>query len=275
MPLPNKPNFRVSITLLEKFRRYHANQSSYDTEKALMDALQGVFLGTDKTTIGTAYHSQIEKSKYFPMVHQGTEYAIISQKGITNGFDREVPYIGLPIASMMPIFEYSDAHYRMFKEIPISKMYSTRIPGTGEIGFCVSGRCDGIEGITIRDAKFKFRDTTDISEYTESMQWKLSLDITEAKMFCFDLFTVENYEGWPLPVNIAQDPTKSLRECVFLNPDIRIVAQPEIRCTPHDQLRSDIDELLFYFADWLHFRGLFNWLKPCDDHGRTIQPVPA
>ncbi len=264
--------FRISITVLEKFRRYHANQSSFDTEKALLDALAGVFIGTDKTAIGSAYHSQIEKAHFTPREWNGTEYAIFRHKGITDGSHPDVGCIGLPMASLQPVAEYSDAHYRMFREVPISKLYHTRIPGTGEIGFFVSGRADGIEGITIRDAKFKFREAGDISEYMESMQWKITLDITEAPLFCFDLFHVQNYQGWPSPVNLAPDPSKSLHPCIMLNPDVQVIQQPEIRCTPTQNLRGEIDELLFYFADWLHFRNLFHLLKPCESDGFVIRP---
>jgi hypothetical protein len=52
--------FRISVTTLEKFRRYMAGVSAFDTEESLIESIKGIFKGNDKTRFGNAYHELIE-----------------------------------------------------------------------------------------------------------------------------------------------------------------------------------------------------------------------
>lgn len=52
--------YRISVTSLEKFRRYLEGVSSYDTEEALLETLSGEFKGNAYTRIGTAFHNVVE-----------------------------------------------------------------------------------------------------------------------------------------------------------------------------------------------------------------------
>ena len=52
--------YKLSVTTIEKFRRYVVGASEYDTEQALLEAIKGVFTGNDKTRTGSCYHKIIE-----------------------------------------------------------------------------------------------------------------------------------------------------------------------------------------------------------------------
>ena len=271
--MPNKPYYRVAVTHLEKFRRFLAGTSSFDTEQDVIDALAGVFIGTDKTHIGNAFHEILEAPEKYGKIEWGEEeYVMVPIPTVRDAVGKAVSLIGLPLESLRPVYQYIRAHSRMFHEIPVGKMYHTR----AGVGLYVSGRCDGMEGAKVRDTKFKFRAVSDDEDYTDSAQWRLYLDMTQARSFAYDIFQVVGYESWPAAVNISPNPDKSLREAILL-PGLSLNPYPTIECHSYEAMSSDIDTLLYDFVDWVKFRGLFHLLKPCDERGFYLRPgsVPA
>lgn len=181
--------YRISVSILESFRRYMAGVSSWDTEKALLDKLQGKFTGTDKTKIGHAFHKIIED--------EVSEPSDLIVQGIFFSLDQ------VEIAC-----KYVNNHPHMFKEI-LGKM----LVETNHFVMQVSSRVDGVEGIEIRDTKTKFREPN-FMEYYDSFQWRLYLEIFKCDVFWYDVFEIQNYKGNEdlTGVNIvAHEPYQCLR----------------------------------------------------------------
>ena len=148
---------RISVTTLEKFRRYMAETSSFDTEESLIESLKGLFKGNDKTKFGSACHKIVE-GEYIG--HEGEVAVVIDNEVFVFHKEQYTPYL-----------DYRIAHPLMIHEMPVQKVYETAF---GPIQ--VTGRIDGIEGCVVRDLKNRFRALSD-SDYTESCQWKFYLEM--------------------------------------------------------------------------------------------------
>ncbi len=219
---------RISVTTLEKFRRYMASTSPFDTEESLMETIRGLFKGNDKTEFGTAYHSAVE-GKFQP-VPDGSQ--ILYQ---VNDFMFSLDQIA-------PALRYREEHPLVVQEMTISKIYQTNY-----FPIQVSGRIDGIEGCQIRDVKTKFRyPKTD--EYVDSYQWRFYLDMMELDTFYYDIFEVEGFDQLPM--------TKPY----FI--DVDVTAHPEIPCLRYSNLHRDVMSLLNLFLDYVHNREILHLLKP-------------
>lgn len=166
--------YRISVTTLEKFRRFTVEASPYDTEAALIETIKGIFLGNDKTRTGEAFHGLIEG-----------EYSSEANGFLSKG-------ILFTPTQARPAFEFKKLHPSMIHEINVRKVYL--IPGH-EI--MITGRMDGLEGIQIRDTKTKFR-SIDMQEYADSYQWRFYLDMVELDVFYYDVFEVKGFEALPL-----------------------------------------------------------------------------
>lgn len=162
--------YRVSVSILEKFRRMVDNVSDFDTEAALIESITGKFVGNDKTRLGQAFHKIIE----LPHELNGS----LTVEGIT--FTPE---------QAQPAIDYRNAHPQMIHEVPTKKIYQTR-----HLELLVTGRADGIEGVQIRDAKTKFS-YPGWGEYYSSCQWKFYLDMFDAQSFWYDVFEIRGYQG--------------------------------------------------------------------------------
>lgn len=119
---------RVSVTTLEKFRRYMNDESSFDTEESLIESLKGLFIGNDKTRFGSAYHKIIE----------GDFYTSDEDVVIVNS---EANHFVFSMEQSSPAIEFKASHPLMVHEMNVSKVYETVY-----FPIQVSGRIDGIEG---------------------------------------------------------------------------------------------------------------------------------
>lgn len=220
---------RISVTTLEKFRRYITEASPFDTEESLLESLKGLFTGNDKTKFGSAYHKVVEG-----------EFNVTKQ-GLVVIADNESFVIPLEIAK--PGLDYKKAHPLMVHEMKLSKIYESNY-----FPIQVSGRVDGMEGACIRDLKCKFR-SPDWQEYMDSLQWKCYLDIMELSVFYYDIFEIKGFAELP-----SRQP--------YLIDKVQVIAHEPLMCEKYDYMNRDIMYWLNAFLDYVHQKNLLHLLKP-------------
>lgn len=179
---------RVSVTTLEKFRRYMVEASPYDTEEALIESIKGIFLGNDKTKTGGAFHKLIEgdfSSEEHGFMADGIHFTTKQAKAA---------------------FNFKAEHRSMIHEVNVGKVYTLR----NGLQVYVSGRVDGMEGVVIRDAKCKFGNP-DFYEYMDSCQWKFYLDMMNLNVFYYDIFEVQGFNELPLKPEVVFCENQPLR----------------------------------------------------------------
>lgn len=214
--------YRVSVSVLEKFRRFREGLTQFDTEEALLDAITGKFIGNDKTKIGGAFHKIIEK--YNREFVTGELYS----EGIF--FTQDQAQVAV---------NYKNEHPKMISEVSIFKKYDA-----GDFIIQVSGRADGVEGICIRDAKTKFSPPS-ATEYYNSYQWRFYLDMFQLPVFYYDLFEVTNYSG------IYNDRI----------PGAVIVPYEPFECLAYDRMAEDVHQLVLDFAQYIRIKNFTHLLK--------------
>lgn len=222
------PQYRVSVTTLEKFRRYMNEVSSFDTEESLLESIKGIFKGNDKTKTGSAFHKIIEG-----------EYTKVKGRIIAED-------VSFTLQQAKVALDYKKRHPLMVHEISIRKTYPTNF-----FPIQVSARIDGADGLAIRDTKTKYR-TVDVQEYLDSCQWKFYLDIMEADQFYYDLFEVQNF-------GFSQKGGSSLME---LTKDVQFIPHDPLSCIRYENMVPDIMVILNGFLDYLHNRNIVHLLKP-------------
>lgn len=221
--------YRISVTTIEKYRRYMVGASSYDTEAALLETIKGIFLGNDKTDIGGAYHKIME--------------------GEAQVFDDSLlaDNIFFTPEQARPALAFRERHKHMIHEIPVTKVYETRI---GPV--LVSGRIDGQEGKETEDKKCKFREP-DFREYTDSYQWRYYLDMLGTDLFYYDLFEVRGFTRFGF-----QGSVRTL-------PGVTFHAHERHQCVRYQQLPGDCRSMLNDFLDYIELRQLWPFLKQTQD----------
>lgn len=221
---------RVSVTTLEKFRRYLDGVSSYDTEESLIESLKGLFKGNDKTDFGSAYHQVIEGrcenygGNIFVKDRNGKEYVFTQSQSA-------------------PAIIYKCNHCAMVHEMDCNKVYDT-VYGPLQ----VTARIDGVEGIIVRDIKTRFKPLSSDDDYRNSVQWKLYLDMLGLNKFYFDVFEIKNFDALP-----AKKP--------FIMPDVEIIAHEPIECISYENMHDEIVILVNHFLQYLGNRNITSLLK--------------
>jgi hypothetical protein len=216
--------YRISVTTIEKFRRYMTSASSFDTEEALIETIKGIFKGNDKTRTGEAFHKLIEGEFTSDEKHYYTQ-------GIA--FTKE---------QAQPAFGYKQQHLRMVHEVPVRRVYKV-----GEHTIQVSGRVDGLEGITVRDAKTKYR-AIDWQEYMDSLQWRFYLNMLDLNVFYYDVFEVRGF-GQLEPGGL-----------IYL-PGVTFLPAESLRCESYPDMYNDCIHWLQEFMNYIHFRNFYHLLK--------------
>lgn len=225
--------FRISVTMLEKFRRFMTDASSYDTEEALIECIKGIFEGNDKTKTGGAFHKLIEGD----------------YKKESDAFGGEI-YIADDIAfypdQAEPAFDFKNEHPLMVHEVNIKKEYQV-----GPHIIRVTGRVDGIEGINIHDTKTKFR-SIKYEEYIDSYQWRFYLDMLELDNMYYDLFEVMGFKelGGSQPYRL---------------PGVLFIAHEPLQCVRYDRMSSDCTKLLSEFMNYIEIRNFYHLLKTVNE----------
>lgn len=217
--------YRISVTTLEKFRRYMDEVSESDTEESLIASIKGEFKGNDLTTFGSAYHKLIE---------DGAKPEGLLLRADDIYFSKEQAKAAL---------NFKKKHPYMQHEIVCRKVYETKY-----FPIQVGGRVDGIEGVEIRDTKMKFS-YIKWEEYLNSVQWKFYLDMLNADVFWYDVFLVKGF-------NALQE------KAPYTLPDVTISYEEPMQCLRYATMGNDIQLILDQFLDYMHDRKLLIHLKP-------------
>lgn len=202
--------------------------SSFDTEASLIESIKGVFIGNDKTRVGSAYHKIIEQE------------AVIVDGGLVAEADGV--RIFFTDDQALPAVEFKAQHPTMIHEIPVTKVYETKI---GPV--LISGRIDGLEGRYVQDTKCKFR-APNFQEYVDSYQWRYYLDMLELSTFLYDLFEIRGF-------NALEGNQPYTLAGVTFHPNDRL------QCNWYTGLRTDCRLMLQEFLDYIELRNLWPYLK--------------
>lgn len=222
--------YRISVTTVEKFRRYMTEASSFDTEEELIKTIKGIFEGNAKTMTGGAYHKLLEG-----------EFTEIKSKHLMGKY-YSADSFWFSEGQASPALQYRRDHPRMFHEIPIQKIYDL-----GKYRIKLSGRADGIEGIFLRDGKTKFR-KIDFQEYMDSYQWRYYLDMFNLRHFFYDVFEVKGFTELP-----AAAP--------YIMPDVIFLDPESLLCERYTGMEEDCQRLLLEFMDYIDNRNFYHLLK--------------
>ena len=229
--------YKISVTTLEKFRRFMAAETSFDTEASLINTITGRFEGTDKTRIGHAWHSLIETPKKACYMKYQNE--------LWMGIDG----MAFPYKVGMKAKAYASNHLVMVSEVPVRKIYT--LP---KYDIMVSGRVDGLEGIEVRDTKVEFNTYTTLKEFTESVQWRFYLDMLDLKVFHYDIWEVSGYKGLERFV----DPFYYLE-------GIDINYNEPLTLHPYKGMQDELRQLLIDFMSWIEHKQFFSILKTTNE----------
>ncbi|HRS66744.1 MAG TPA: hypothetical protein P5519_12755 [Spirochaetia bacterium] len=221
---------RISVTTLEKFRRFIDGVSSDDTEESLIESLKGLFKGNDKTDFGGAYHKIIEG--------EFENYA----GNIFVTYDKTKQFV-FNYAQAAPALSYRRNHPLMVHEVDVRKIFETTY---GSIQ--VTGRLDGLEGATVRDLKTRFKQMND-ADYADSFQWKFYLEMLGLDTFFYDVFEIKGFDALP-------------EKRPFIMPEVSIIAHEPIKCERYKTMSEDVQSILNHFMDYIDNRQLSNLLKP-------------
>lgn len=241
----NKPLARV--TQIEAFRRY-LHQSEYDnfeiTEQSVIDNITGEFQGNEYSRIGTAFHSIVETGHPQCVVAAPSErhFTFRGQpqtESLPEGrtFNIDGFPVTLDTAQCRVALRYRDEHPYAIHEFREYKDYGDII---------VTGKADMIDGTELRDIKTKFSPIRD-TDYINSCQWRLYLDMFGADTFHFDLFS---FEGYHLERHGYDVRTLTLSQ-----------RTPAITCHRYERMTQDIDILLSQFLEWATKRNLLQYLQ--------------
>jgi len=217
----------LRATMLEKFRRFICETSEYDTEESLMETLTGKFIGNEYTRIGTAFHKVVECGNTCVSVELFDNLCHVTVDNFGVLFSK---------TQIETALEYKHSIKGCFHEIRASKVYS--INGT-EIN--VSGGTDVVLGNQIRDIKTKYSYLKSISDYTDSVQWKLYCDIFELPEFYFDIFEFKGYQKEKNGYDVS---------------GLTLIKHDPIPCLEYSGMQNDIQVLLTEFLDFIRFRKI-------------------
>lgn len=220
---------RISVTMLEKFRRVMAGASGFDTEESLIECITGKFTGNPKTHFGGAYHQILEG-----------DFQKISPTKVKAG-----SYV-FTAAQAKAALDYRKKHPGITHEMSIRKIYDSKY-----FPIQITGRVDAAEGLAIRDTKTKFGHI-DWQDYIDSCQWKTYLSVLEADVFFYDLFLVKGFE----------DQFITTPEGLAIPPDVIIEAQEPLKCLRYAEMEYDIISLMNEFLDYLNRKNIVHLLKP-------------
>lgn len=218
---------QIRVTQLEKFRRFINEVSEFETEEQLMETLTGQFTGNEYTRIGTAFHKIVECG-----------VSCIDHKEISffNSVEVDQYMISFNSNHVDMALAYKESIKGCFHEIRASKVYY--VNGTS---INISGGADVILGNQIRDIKTKYSYIKSISDYTDSIQWKLYCDIFELPEFYFDVFEFKGYDKAKNGYDVS---------------GLTLVKHEPIYCIEYSTMQSDIQYLLTEFMEFIKFRKI-------------------
>jgi hypothetical protein len=214
---------KVRCTQLEAFRRFIEGEP-YATEEALLESFSGVFKGNEYTRIGTGFHQFVEHGdKSVNCTLKIDDIPIIYNQ-------RHIDVALRYKAEITPCFH----------EVKMMKSYNI-----GEL-IQVSGTCDVLQGLIIRDIKTKYSDLRSIEDYTRSYQWRLYCDMFEVPDFSYDVFQFVGYDKEKNGYDVS---------------GLEIKRHDPIDCLTYSTMIDDIHKLLHEFKDYVHYRKIERYLQ--------------
>ncbi len=224
---------RISVTTIEKFRRFTLSLTPVDTQANLIASIKGEFKGSNKSNIGGAYHQIIEGKYLAPHPDSEDNYIRVGDFYFTRQ-QAEAALI------------YRDKQRLMIHEFDVNKTYYSIM---GPIQ--VSGRVDGGVGFYLRDAKLRFRNYN-YMDYSQSCQWKFYCDMLNAPYFYYDLITVkgwkDDYDTFSLPFYVPSEVIFTLEE--------------PMEMLFYEGAKYEILDLLNGLLDFIKVMKLEDYLKP-------------
>jgi hypothetical protein len=218
----------LRTTVLEKFRRYIEEVSDYETEESLMETLSGVFKGNEYTRIGTAFHKIVECGDISEKhIVKGETVSIVKIDDFSVTFNKH---------QVQTALDYKAEINGCFHEIRAYKDYTIN----GQI-FNISGCTDVLLGRQLRDIKTKYSYIKSISDYTDSIQSKLYMDIFDIPEFYFDVFEFVGYDKAKHGYDVST---------------LQIKRHEPIHCIAYEGMTKDIELLLSQFLDFIKFRKI-------------------
>lgn len=217
---------RISVTSLEKFRRYI---SGIDTEESLIEALSGTFKGNSYVWIGSAFHGIVENGEQAYRVADGGMVAEVDGYAVLMD--------GLQVATAL---QYRSELFGALHEVPIGMDFLD-----GRFPIHVTGRIDLLHGNDIRDIKTKYS-RSEASDYIDSYQWRLYLQMTGAERFYFDVFEFAGYDKEKHGIDVR---------------GLKLIRTNAIECLRYDTLEQDNRMLLDEFREYIHHKNLYHLLK--------------
>jgi hypothetical protein len=217
-------NKLLRVTQLETFRRYRDDVIG-SSEQQVVDSISGLFLGNDKTNIGSAFHWIVENNS----ADVATFDKILFDKFGAKLSD-EQKHLALSHAKNLGVFT---------PEIRLNKTFKTDFGA-----FTLSGQMDALQGNTIRDNKVTFS-PVDMQKYADSYQWRLYLSIFELDRFLYDVFEVVDYK---------EEMGRDITSC-------KIIQHEPFECLRYENMETDIENLLYSFCRWVDYRDLWGKIK--------------
>lgn len=226
---------RISVSLLESFRRMQQSVSSFDTEESFIQKLSGEYLPTEKTIVGTGFHSLI--GGMFNKMEGGwlTEDDNGNRVVFTDKQKGCADYISGLL--MLPRFE--------------QKIYKEYNGANGKI--LLSARLDCIDEDIITDFKTTFHKPFE-KTYTDSLQWKSYLDITGFKNFIFQ------------PIEVRKFKFSGSQGELILSPETEFLACTPIKLSWYEEITQEIEDWISECTNYIYDKGLEHYLKEAEEY---------
>ena len=228
-----KPIYTVRTTTIESFREW-VNASDDDdkpwvNEVGVISNIQGIETFNIKAMFGTCGHSIIEDA---PRYKTETGYQV-------NDFV-------FTDVQAVPMLKHATEHPLWVREVALSKLYSTP-----SFDLIITGTTDAVEGITLRDTKFKFS-SFDMSDFVSSFQWRCYLDMIGLDIFWYDFFKVTGFTD--------------MRDM----PKAKIAEVESMMVKRYPGMEADIQATINEFAQFVEFKGLLPYLAIDDKKRKRI-----
>lgn len=215
---------KIRVTQIEAFRRFIEGEP-YSTEESLIESWSGVFQGNEYTRIGTGFHLLVEKGNV-----TANNTLLIDQIPIIYNSEQ-----------VQTALNYKDEIKGCFHEVKMSKNY---LINDEEV--TVSGTCDVLHGLLIRDIKTKYSDLRSIEDYTRSYQWRFYCDMFNVPTFIYDVFQFVGYDKDKHGYNVSELPIKR---------------HEPIECITYHKMNDDIHYLLYQLVEYVKFKRLEHLFK--------------
>lgn len=215
---------KIRVTQIEAFRRFIEGEP-YSTEESLIESWSGVFKGNEYTRIGTGFHLLVEKG----------DISVNNTLKID-----EIPII-YNSEQVQTALSYKDEIKGCFHEVRMSKKY---LINSDEI--TVSGTCDVLHGLLIRDIKTKYSDVRSIDDYIRSYQWRIYCDMFGIERFIFDVFQFVGYDKDKNGYDVS---------------GLEIKRHDPIECLWYHKMNDDIHYLLYQLVEYVKYKRLEHLFK--------------